>query len=144
MSSMMFGILISGWLISRFTVRKSIIPITATLAILDLGYLFLSLKQFNNPWLITLIIIGTQFGLGLANGAYMSFLLHRFGGEQHKTSFYAIGTGLMALGITLFGAISGWVQHLLTYRGFFVWIFLLTIGILFYTIYTLKKIILTE
>jgi MFS transporter, PAT family, beta-lactamase induction signal transducer AmpG len=141
---LMLGFLLSGLVVSRLTVRRSIIPITLVVCLTNFGYLILGNWQISNVWIISAIIIIAQFGFGLSNGVYMSFMLHRFGAEEYKAAFYAIGTGFMALGAMFFGAISGFMQQQLNYSGFFIWIFLLGLGILFYTIYTVKQIRLTE
>ena len=50
-------------------------------------------------------------------------------GEQgeHQTAHYAICTGFMALGMMLPGMISGWLQELIGYQNFFIWVMLATI-----------------
>jgi PAT family beta-lactamase induction signal transducer AmpG len=45
----------------------------------------------------------------------------------HRTAHYAICTGFMALGLHLPAAWSGWLQELLGYKHFFVWVILATI-----------------
>jgi len=45
----------------------------------------------------------------------------------HSTAHYAICTGFMSLGMMLPGMISGWLQELLGYQHFFVWILIATI-----------------
>jgi MFS transporter, PAT family, beta-lactamase induction signal transducer AmpG len=46
---------------------------------------------------------------------------------EHKTSHYAICTGLMALGMMVPGMFSGQVQEALGYQHFFVYVVLMTI-----------------
>ena len=50
-----------------------------------------------------------------------------FSKGQQQTAHYAICTGFMALGMMLPGMISGYVQELIGYQHFFLWIMLCTI-----------------
>jgi PAT family beta-lactamase induction signal transducer AmpG len=45
----------------------------------------------------------------------------------HKTAHYAICTGFMALGMMIPGMFSGWLQELIGYQHFFVWVLLATV-----------------
>jgi PAT family beta-lactamase induction signal transducer AmpG len=50
---------------------------------------------------------------------------------QHKTAHFAIATGFMALGMMIPGMFSGWLQDIIGYKHFFVWVMLCMIpGIL--------------
>jgi PAT family beta-lactamase induction signal transducer AmpG len=46
---------------------------------------------------------------------------------NHKTAHFAIATGFMALGMMIPGMISGWLQEIIGYRNFFIWVMLCTI-----------------
>ncbi len=46
---------------------------------------------------------------------------------EYKTVFYAIGTGIMALGMMIPAMGSGWIQEMLGYKNFFIWILITTI-----------------
>ena len=41
--------------------------------------------------------------------------------------FYAICTGFMALGMMLPGMVSGWLQELVGYQHFFIWVMIATL-----------------
>lgn len=135
------GAIIAGWFIGATTLKRSLILITFIATIANSSYFFLSYLHINNLWLASGIIIAGQFCFGLATSAYMVFLMKMCNSEKYKTTFYAIGTALMALGVMLFGIFSGFLQQTLTYNGFFLWIIALSSVILLYTIYVAKKII---
>ncbi|TAD98236.1 MAG: MFS transporter, partial [Bacteroidetes bacterium] len=67
-----------------------------------------------------------QFGYGFGFTAYMLYTIYISEGE-HKTSNYAIGTGFMALGMMLPGMWSGWLQDIIGYQNFFIWVMISTI-----------------
>jgi len=46
---------------------------------------------------------------------------------EYKTVFYAIATGIMALGMMIPAMSSGWIQEMLGYQKFFIWIIITTI-----------------
>jgi len=46
---------------------------------------------------------------------------------EHGTAHYAICTGFMALGMMLPGMFSGWLQDIIGYQHFFLWVLLATV-----------------
>ena len=56
----------------------------------------------------------------------MLYMLYVARGE-HQTVHFALCTGLMALGMMIPGMFSGWLQELLGYQHFFIWVMLATI-----------------
>ena len=56
----------------------------------------------------------------------MMFMILLADGE-HKTAHYAIGTGIMALSVTLTGMFTGALQEAIGYPWFFTWVVLATI-----------------
>jgi len=69
--------------------------------------------------IITALIVLENFGNGLAMMAFTVFIMYVSEGE-YKTSFYAISTGLMALGMMVPNMLSGKMQALLGYDRFFL------------------------
>ncbi|PKL82134.1 MAG: MFS transporter, partial [Ignavibacteriae bacterium HGW-Ignavibacteriae-3] len=67
-----------------------------------------------------------QFGYGLGFTAYMLYMIYISDGD-HKTAHFAIATGFMALGMMLPGMMSGWLQDIIGYQHFFVWVCIATI-----------------
>jgi MFS transporter, PAT family, beta-lactamase induction signal transducer AmpG len=73
------------------------------------------------------VIFVDQFGYGFGFAAYMVYLMFISQGARFKTSHYAISTGIMALGATIAGALSGTMQQSLGWRDFFIAVCVLTI-----------------
>ncbi|MPN64774.1 hypothetical protein SDC9_212551 [bioreactor metagenome] len=67
-----------------------------------------------------------QFGYGFGFTAYMLYMIY-FADGEHKTAHYAICTGFMAMGMMLPGMIAGWLQDLLGYNHFFIWVMICAI-----------------
>jgi PAT family beta-lactamase induction signal transducer AmpG len=92
----------------------------------DFVYVYLSFTQSSNLFLVNVLIAVEQFGYGFGFTAFMLYLIYISEGD-HSTSHYAIATGLMALGMMIPGMFSGWLQHIVGYKHFFVIVCVLTI-----------------
>lgn len=136
MIAMLIGIFVSGWVIQRIGLRKSLLVMNVLLLLSHFGFLLISSNiDLSEIWVIIVILV-TQFCFGLTNNAYMVYLLDNAREHRHSMSFYAISTGIMALGMLVPGAVSGFIQHHLGYFNFFIWIILLQAAVLGFTIFT--------
>lgn len=88
-----------------------------------LVYVYMSFAQPENQLLIGLCVVVEQFSYGFGFTAYMLYMIYISEGK-HKTAHFAIATGFMALGLMLPGMFSGWLQDIIGYRNFFVWVML--------------------
>ncbi|MFC1492959.1 MFS transporter [candidate division KSB1 bacterium] len=112
------GGILGGWLIYKFGLKKCIWPLALALNMPNLLYIYLA-YVIPDISIIYIIVGFEQFGYGLGFSSFMMFLIHVSKGE-YKTSFYAISTGIMALGLNLPGMLSGFIQEWLGYRYFFI------------------------
>ena len=124
-SCLLAGGILGGWLISRFGFKRCIWPMALALNLPDLSYVYLA---WARPSLgaTCALVAAEQFGYGLGFTAFTVFLMY-IAREPFKTSHYAISTGLMALGMMIPGAVSGYMQEKLGYLSFFCLVCLLTI-----------------
>lgn len=120
------GGILGGILASRKGLIAWIIPMALAMKLPDLVYVYMAFTQPDNTILIAICVAIEQFGYGFGFTAFMLFLIQLSEGD-HKTAHYAIATGFMALGMMLPGMFSGWLQELLGYRGFFIWVMICTI-----------------
>ena len=120
------GGILGGVVVSRYGLRRWFWPMVAAMNLPNVVYVFLAVSQTDNFWLINSAIALEQFGYGLGFTAFMLYLIHLADGE-HKTAHYAICTGFMALGMMIPGMFSGWLQEILGYERFFVWVMIATI-----------------
>jgi PAT family beta-lactamase induction signal transducer AmpG len=131
--AMIIGITLSGLLISLKSLKSYLVPFTIIAGLTTVGYALLSYYHFTSLWIIGSIIVIAQFGFGLSNGAYMVYILQIFGKGSYPTSTFAIGTTLMSLGTVVAGAMSGYLQYILGYSEFFLWIIFASLGMTFFT-----------
>lgn len=120
------GGILGGFLAARNGLKYWIWWMVAAINVPDLVYVYLSYSQTSNIFIVNLMVAIEQFGYGLGFTAYMLYLIHICDGE-YKTSHYAIATGLMALGMMVPGMFSGWLQEILGYQHFFIWVCVATI-----------------
>lgn len=120
------GGLVGGWLASRNGLKHWIWWMTLAINLPNLTYVYLSYFTPDNMWLVSASVAVEQFGYGFGFTAYMLYLIY-FSEGKSKTAHYAICTGLMALGMMIPGMISGWLQEIIGYQNFFIWVMICTI-----------------
>lgn len=120
------GGILGGWLITRKGLRYWLWPMALAMNLPNLAYVVLAWWQPESMPMVAALVALEQLGYGFGFTAYVLFLIHYADGP-YKTAHYAIGTGLMALGMMLPGMASGWLQDLLGYRFFFIWVVLCTL-----------------
>ncbi|HXX62705.1 MAG TPA: MFS transporter, partial [Bacteroidota bacterium] len=101
-------------------------PMVIIMHLPDLAFVYLAHTQPGSLLTIGAAVALEQFGYGFGFTAYVLYMILVSEGE-HRTAHYAICTGIMALGMMLPGMFSGWLQELIGYRHFYVWIILSTI-----------------
>ena len=125
-SALMLGGILSGLLVSRHGFKKWLLPMALAINIPDLLYVWLAFSQPSSTWIIASCVVIEQFGYGFGFTAYMLYLIYMAEGP-HRTAHYAIGTGFMALGMMLPGMPAGWLQEMMGYPLFFLWVCLCTL-----------------
>jgi PAT family beta-lactamase induction signal transducer AmpG len=120
------GGLLGGMLASRHGLKFWLWPMVLLMHLPDAVFVYLAYAQPDNFALINLCVAIEQFGYGFGFTAYMLYMIYIARG-QHETAHYAICTGFMALGMMLPGMFSGWLQEIIGYQHFFVWVMLATI-----------------
>jgi PAT family beta-lactamase induction signal transducer AmpG len=118
--------ILGGMFISQFGFRKSIWPMVLALNLPNFFYIYVAMQK---PGVETVkwLIVTDQLGYGFGFSAYMVYLMIVARGTPYPTSSYAVATGLMALGASIAGAVSGALSDMLGYANFFVAVVLLGI-----------------
>ncbi|WP_370457836.1 MFS transporter [Dysgonomonas sp. 216] len=120
---LVLGGITGGFAASRGGLRKWLWPMTLSMLLTSATFLYLAYFPTTDLLIINACVFIEQFGYGFGFTAYMLYLMYYSDGE-HKTAHYAMCTGLMALGMMIPGMFSGWLQELLGYKHFFIWIML--------------------
>ena len=120
------GGIAGGMVASKYGLKKIMWIMAFSIHLPNVAFVYLAYALPTNMW-ITIAAIGVeQFGYGFGFTAYMLYMLYMSEGE-FKTAHYAICTGFMALGMMLPGMMSGWLQEIIGYQHFFLWVVLCTI-----------------
>ena len=129
------GAMLGGWLISRYTLRKTILPFMLAQNFTNLVYMVLALGLNKyvilntgadhltaighfNLFLVASVHAFDQFAGGLGTAVLVTFLM-RTCLPDFKAAHFAIGTGLMNISGVLSGVMSGFLAQWLGYGYFF-------------------------
>jgi MFS transporter, PAT family, beta-lactamase induction signal transducer AmpG len=129
------GAMLGGWLISRYSLKRTIWPLIVIQNLTNILYMFLafhlqSYVQLNtgaaHPTAIggfNLLLVASvhgfeQFSGGLGTAVLMTYLM-RICLKEHKAAHYAIGSGLMSLSGLFTGMSSGFLADWLGYGWMF-------------------------
>ncbi len=120
------GGILGGMMASKKGLKFWILPMTFAINLPNLMYVYLSYATPTEFWLIAGSVAIEQFGYGFGFTAYMLFMIY-FAEGKHKTAHFAICTGFMALGMMIPGMFSGWLQEIIGYKNFYIWVMICTI-----------------
>jgi PAT family beta-lactamase induction signal transducer AmpG len=120
------GGIIGGVVASKGGLKRWLWPMTLSMLLTIATFMYLGFTQTESLIVINICVFVEQFGYGFGFTAYMLYLMYYSDGEQ-KTAHYAICTGFMALGMMIPGMFAGWLQELLGYTHFFVWVMICSI-----------------
>mgnify|MGYP000755440426 CR=1 FL=1 len=115
------GGIIGGIVVARGGLKKWLWPMAWSISLTCGTFLYLAVVQPSDMLSINLCVFIEQFGYGFGFTAYMLYLIY-FSEGPSRTAHYAMCTGFMALGMMLPGMVSGWLQEMMGYVGFFWWI----------------------
>jgi len=120
------GGILGGFVAARDGLKHWLLWMVLSINLPNLVYVFLSFVQPDSLLVVNLAVGVEQFGYGFGFAAYMLYMLYVSQGE-HQTAHYAICTGFMALGMMLPGMFSGWLQEMMGYQHFFIWVVVATL-----------------
>lgn len=116
--ALLAGGIAGGWLVSAGGLKKWLWPTAIVQNSAILLYWCLAVLKPSIAW-VALVNAAEQFSYGLGVAAYTVFLLSTVKPE-FKAAHYATATALMALGLMIPGAASGYLATALGYANFFL------------------------
>ena len=132
------GGILGGLYAARKGLKKSMWPMSLSLALPCAVYLFLAAMQPSALWCIYIAVAFDQFGYGFGFTAYMLYMM-QFSEGEFKTSHYAICTAFMALSMMIPGLFAGWMQEALGYVGFFIVVMICCLATIFVTSFARRR-----
>jgi PAT family beta-lactamase induction signal transducer AmpG len=124
--ALLVGGIAGSLLAARYGLRKVLIPMAILINVPNVAYVLLAYFQPENLSIIAVAVTIEKLGYGFGFTGYMLYMLYLSQG-QHQTSFYAICTGFMTLGMMLPTSPAGWLLKWLGYSNFFNWVMIATI-----------------
>lgn len=121
------GGIAGGICISLKGLRFWLWPMVAAISVPDIVYVYLSMTQPDNIYIIGSCIFVEQLGYGFGFTAYTLYMIY-FAQGQYPTAHFAISTAFMSLGMMLPGMLSGKIQQLAGYENFFIWVMICCIA----------------
>ncbi len=116
------GGLLGGWLVSRYGLKRCLWPLVLSITLPDIVYVYLSVTQCTDLWIVGSCVFWEQVGYGLGFTAYTLYLVSFAHGER-STSVFSLCTAFQYLGgVMLPGMVSGWMSDSMGYTRFFVWV----------------------
>ena len=126
------GGILSGYLIYRFGLRKMIWWCVCAINLPDLVYVYMSYMQPDSYSILSSCVFVEMFGYGFGFSAFMLYLM-KISEGKYKTAHYAICTAFMAIGMMVPQMFSGYIESILGYKHFFLWVMICTIPSFFVT-----------
>ena len=104
----------------------------------DIFYAYMAALQTENFAAVSSMVFIEQFGYGFGFTAYTVFMMQISRGAN-SSSHYAVCTAFMAAGMMLPGMVSGWLQNMMGYTTFFIWVMVCALPSLFIALYMRKN-----
>ncbi len=123
--ALLAGGILGGIVVAKDGLKRWLWPMALLMNLPNLIYVYFAYAQPQLLWIIASGVAFEQFGYGFGFTAFMLYLIFISQGE-FKTAHYAIGTGIMALGMMLPGMFAGYIQEAVGYAPFFIWVCLCT------------------
>ena len=122
------GGILGGLFIARVGLKRALWPLLLAMHVPNVAYVALAAWLPQSLWWIGGAIVIEQFGYGFGFTAMLVYMLMVASQDsEHRSAHYAICTGFMALGMMLPGMASGWLQSMLGYTNFFIWVCIATL-----------------
>lgn len=123
--ALIIGGILGGIIVARYGLKRTILPLALALHLPNLFFVYMAANQPPLSMVFLLVAL-EQFGSGLGLTAFVVYLM-KIAKDPYKTSYYAISTGIMALGMMIPGIISGSIQQAIGYKNFFIFVCALAI-----------------
>jgi MFS transporter, PAT family, beta-lactamase induction signal transducer AmpG len=123
----MVGALLGGFYAARYGLRKTLLILCLTLNLPSAAYIYLAHFQPTGLGEISFWISLERVGWGFGSVGQMLYMMQQLSPGRYRTSHFAFGTALMAVGVLVPGAISGYIQVAMGYAPFFVFVMVASI-----------------
>lgn len=117
----MLGAVAGGRMTDRHGLRRILLPLTCVAAAPTALYLGLAFYAPRSLMIVGAALIAEQLAYGVASVGLKLVMMQGLAAGPFPSAHFAFAAGLVSLGMTAGGMISGVIQAHLGYRGFFIW-----------------------
>jgi MFS transporter, PAT family, beta-lactamase induction signal transducer AmpG len=121
-AAFIIGSVLGGYFAAWLGLKRALLPLILVMNVPMLTYFYLSTVLPTSTALITLAMSLEMFGYGFGYVGVMLVMMQEIAPGKYQTAHYAFANSLMALGLIVPGAASGWIQSKIGYEHFFVWV----------------------
>jgi len=121
------GSFIGGLYVAKRGLKKALFPLCICINVPNVTFLLLAIFHPQNYGLIASGVVVEQFFFGIGSVGFMIYLMQQLAPGKYATTHYAFGTALMALCMILTGMVSGYLQQMMGYVGYFIFVMIATI-----------------
>jgi PAT family beta-lactamase induction signal transducer AmpG len=111
-----------GYFTARLGLKRAILPLILAVNLPNIVFYLLALYQPTDLLIIGSGLAVEMFGYGFGFVGLILYMMQVVAPGKYQTAHYAIATGIMHLGFTLFKFFSGDVQMALGFQHFFLWV----------------------
>ena len=115
------GSILGGYFAAWRGLKKSMFLLILAMNVPNLTFWYLSAYLPTDFYMITGILSVEMFGFGFGFTGLILYIMQVVAPGKYTTAHYALGTGIMQLGLVLFQMVSGRIQAFLGYHDFFIW-----------------------
>ncbi len=116
------GSIAGGYFTARLGLKRAILPLILAVNLPNIVFYLLALYQPTSLAIIGVALGAEMFGYGFGFVGLILYMMQVVAPGKYQTAHYALSTGIMQLGFTLFKGVSGDVQMALGYQNFFLWV----------------------
>jgi PAT family beta-lactamase induction signal transducer AmpG len=124
------GSVVGGYFAGWLGLKRAMLYLILAMNLPSVAFVFLSVAMPTNFAVIAAALSLEMFGYGFGFVGVILYLMQVVSVGKYQTAHYAIGSGVMGLGMSVFRAISGDIQVLLGYQQFFLWGLLCAVPVL--------------
>ncbi len=124
------GTMAGGYFAAWLGLRRAMLWLILGMNLPSAAFVFLSVALPTDFTVIASALSLEMFGYGFGFVGVILYLMQVVAPGKYRTAHYAIGSGVMGLGMSFFRSISGDIESRIGYQAFFVWGLLCAIPVL--------------
>jgi PAT family beta-lactamase induction signal transducer AmpG len=127
LAAVLLGSLLGGMYVARRGLKRVLFVLCCAVNIPNATFLAMAILLPSSTLAIAAGVVVEKFFFGFGSVGFMIYLMQQLAPGKYTTTHYAFGTGLMGLCNMVTGVLSGHLQEMMGYVGYFVFVMAATI-----------------